>query len=58
MKKTELQNKFLKHIKVENRQAFVKQGNYCISILRKLKKNYYKDVNVKDISDNKKFQKR
>ena len=52
-KKDELQNKVLEHIAVEKRQAFVKQSNYCVSILKKLRKNCYNYVNVKNISDRK-----
>ena len=57
MKRTELRNKFLKHKTDESRQAFVKQRNYCVSLLRKSKRNYYSNLNVKDITDNKKFWK-
>ena len=57
MKRTELRNKFLKHKIVESRQAFVKQRNYCISLPRKLKRNYCRNLNVKDITDNKEFWK-
>ena len=57
MKRTELRNKFWKHKTDESRQAFVKQRNYCVSLLRKSKRNYYSNLNVKDITDNKKFWK-
>ena len=57
MKRTELCNKFFKHKTDESRQAFVKQRNYCVSLLRKSKRNYYSNLNVKDITDNKKFWK-
>ena len=57
MKRTELRNKFLKHETDESRQAFVIKRNYCVSLLRKLKRNYYSNLNVKDINDNKKFWK-
>ena len=56
MKRTELCNKFFKHKTDESRQAFVKQRN-CVSLLRKSKRNYYSNLNVKDITDNKKFWK-
>ena len=57
MKRTELRNKFLKHKTDESRQVFVKQRNYCVSLLRKSKRNYYSNLNVKNITDNKKFWK-
>ena len=49
MKKTRLFNKVLKHKAVESRQEFAKQRNYCISLLINL--------NMKDITNNKKFRK-
>ena len=33
------------------------EGNYFVSLLRKSERNYYKNFNVKDITDNKKFWK-
>ena len=53
MKRNELRNKFLKHKTDESRQAFVKQRNYCVSLLKKLRRNYYSSLDVKDITDNK-----
>ena len=57
MKRTNFCNKFLNHKTDESRQAFVKQRDYCVSLLRKSKRNYYSNLNVKDITDNKKFWK-
>ena len=54
MQRTELRNKFLKHKTDESRQS---KHNYCVSLLRKSKRNYYSNLNVKDITDNKKFWK-
>ena len=34
--------------RVENTQSFVKQRNYCVSLLRKSKRNYYSNLIVKD----------
>ena len=39
----------------QNRLSYVKQRNYCVSLLRKTKKDYYANLNVKDIVDNKQF---
>ena len=41
----------------ESRQAFAKEGNYCVSLLRKSKRNYYSNLDAKDITDIKKFWK-
>ena len=57
MKRTELRNKILRHRTVDSRQAFVKQRNYCVSLLKKSKRNYYRNLNVKDTTDNMRFWK-
>ena len=57
MKRTDLRNKFLIDKADEIRQAFVKQRNYCVSLLRKSKMNYYSNLDAKDITDIKKFWK-
>ena len=38
-------------------KAYNKQRNKCVSLLRKTKKAYYSNLNVKDVVDNKKFWK-
>ena len=55
MKRTELRNKSLKHKIDESRQAFLKQPYYRVSFLRKSKRNYYSNLNVKGIADSKKL---
>ena len=47
----------MKHKTDENRQTFVKQHNYCVSLLTKSKRNYYSNLNLRDFTDNKKFWK-
>ena len=54
-KRTELRNKFFRHC--DSRQAFVEQPNYFDSLLRKSKRNYHSNVNVKGIAVSKKFWK-
>ena len=41
----------------ENKRKYSKQRNYCVSLLRKTKKNYYNNLNEKKITDNKTFWK-
>ena len=55
MKKTELRNKFLKHQTDKNRQEFTEHCNFCVSLLRKSKRNYYSNLNMKDITHDKSF---
>ena len=55
MKRTRLRNCYLKKGSEHNRLCYVKQRNYCVSLLRKTKKDYYANLSVKDIVDNKQF---
>ena len=41
----------------ENKRKYSKQRNYCASLLKKTKKNYYSNLNEKKITDNKTFWK-
>ena len=56
-KRTRLRNKFLKNRTESNRVSYNKQRNFCVSLLRKTKKDYYGNLNEKDVIDNKKFWK-
>ena len=56
-KQTRLRNKFLKNRTESNRVSYNKQRNFCVSLLRKAKKDYYGNLNEKDVIDNKKFWK-
>ena len=49
IKGSELHNKFLKHKRDESKQAFVKQRNYYVSLLRKSKKNYYSNLYANEL---------
>ena len=53
--RSRLKNKFLKKTNEENKSIYSKQRNYCVNLLRKVKKNYYANLNLKYITDNKKF---
>ena len=52
-----LRKKFLKSRSESDKKAYNKQRNKCVSLLRKTKKAYYSNLNVKDVVDNKKFWK-
>ena len=54
MKRGGLQNGFLKNRSEVNRINFIRQRNYCVSLLRKTKKNM-QNLNEKDVADNKKI---
>ena len=40
MDRTRFRNKFLKNRNDENKKKYSKQRNYCVSLLRKAKKQY------------------
>ena len=55
MERTRLRNKFLKNPTIENKLAYTKQRNFCVSLLRKVKKECFSNINEKNITDNRKF---
>ena len=57
MKRSRLCNNFLKNRTGENKTLYIKQRNYCVSLLKKSKKKYFANLNEKDILDNKLFWK-
>ena len=52
-----LRNEFLKDTSEENKKKYSKQRNYCVSRLRKSKSDYFRNLNWKNINDNKTFWK-
>ena len=57
MTRSRLRNKYLKDKTEENRLLYTQQRNKCVSLLKKTKINYYGNLNVKDITNNKKIWK-
>ena len=57
MTRSRLRNKYLKNRNEENRAIYVKQRNYCVSLLRKSKKKYYENLDERNLMDNKLFWK-
>ena len=55
MVRTRLRNTFLKNPVVPNKLAYTKQRNFCLSLLRKVKRKYFANLNEKNITDNRKF---
>ena len=53
--RTRLRNRFLKEPTQMKRLAYKKQRNYCVSLMRQNKKQYYGSLNVNHITDNKNF---
>ena len=57
MLRTKLRNKFLKYRSNENKKNCVKPRNHCVSLLRKTKREYYSNLDQKNICDSKTFWK-
>ena len=57
MTRTRLRNKFLRDPSSSNRANYKKQRNFCVSLLRNTKRNYYNNLDLKLITDNKLFWK-
>ena len=55
MKRRRLRNIYVRNKSDTNRIAHIKQDNYCVSLLRKTKKDHYANLNEKDVADNKQF---
>ena len=55
MKRSTLRNIYVKNKTDTNRIAYIKRRNYCVSHLRKTKKDHYANLNEKDVADNKQF---
>ena len=55
MQRSRLRNAYLKGRTRAARIAYKKQINVCVSILRKSKECYYENLDIKNITDNKKF---
>ena len=51
--RTKLRNNFLQNKSEENRKLYAKQRNFCISLLRKVKKRNYESLYEKSVIDNK-----
>ena len=57
MVRSRLRNKYLKLKTIESRDAYKRQRNYCVSLLRTIKKNFDEHLNPNLISDNRKLWK-
>ena len=55
MKRSRLRNKFLKSKSEADKKNYVKQRNYCVSLLRRTKKEYYGNLDPRKIADNRTF---
>ena len=57
MKRSRLLNRYRRKKDTSSRLAYKKQRNFCVKLLRKSKKDFYNNLDVKYITDNKLFWK-
>lgn len=57
MKRSRLRNKFLNTKSDIDGKAYYKQINFCVSSIRQTKKQFFGNVNVRDMTNNKCFWK-
>ena len=57
MTRSRLHNKFIKNPTPETKANYNKYRNYCTGLIRKEKKSYYNNLDIKLITDNRKFWK-
>ena len=55
MKRSRLRNKFLKNNSEADKKKYVKQINYCVSLLQRTKKESYGNLDTKKAADNRTF---
>ena len=57
MTRSRLKNKFLNFKTIDSWNAYKKQRNLCVSLVRRTKRSFYESLNPDLLSDNKKFWK-
>ena len=57
MLRSQLQNKLYTHNTIEYQIAFKRQKNYCNRLYKRERKKYYNNLNLNNITDNRKFWK-
>ena len=55
MKRSKLRNRFLKEKPETSRKPCNIQRNYCVNLLKKTKREYFANIKINNIADNKKF---
>ena len=57
MHRSKLKNIYNKKRTNDNWANYKKQRNFCVNLLRKTKTDYFQNLNIRDLSDNRKFWK-
>ena len=55
MNRSRLKNKFHKNPNNINESRYKQQRNYCVNLTRKVKRDYYTNLDIKKVTDNRKF---
>ena len=55
MHRSKLKNNFNKKPTDENKRLYNKQRNFCVALLKKEKRNYYNNLELRIFKDNKKL---
>ena len=55
MTRSRLRNRFLKNPIKDNETNYKKQRNYCVNLSKKVKRQYYNNLDISNVLDNKKF---
>ena len=57
MKRSKLRNKFNEERNIEDCSEYKHQRSLCLNLLKQSKKRHFNSLNVKDVTQNKKFWK-
>ena len=57
MNRSRLKNLFIKDPSKDNEHKYKKQRNYCVNLVKREKKNYYDNLDIRKITNNKQFWK-
>ena len=57
MKRSKLRNVYLKHRSEDDRLPYKKQRNFCVTLLRKKKADYFNNIDLNLVRNNKMFWK-
>ena len=55
MTRSRLKNKYHNNPKYVNKSKYRQQRNYCVNLTRRVKGEYYSNLDIKNITDNKRF---
>ena len=57
MHRSKFKNIYIKNRTGDNWESYKEQRNFCENLLRKTRNDYFQNLNIRDLSDNKKFWK-